>query len=119
MNVTMITGRLGRDPELRHSGDGTPWVTFSVAEGRRKEEPIWFECKAFGRMAEVIGQYGAKGRLVLVLGQMVQENFETKEGENRQAWRLVASSLEFLDPRRESAEDSVALEGGALQEAPF
>src|SRR3990170_7484285 len=113
MNVTMITGRLGRDPELRYSGDGTPWVTFSVAEGRRKEEPSWFECKAFGRMAEVIGEYGAKGRLVLVQGQMVQERFETKEGENR----LVASSLEFLDARREAAEDSAALEEGALPEA--
>jgi len=117
MNVTMITGCLGRDPELRYSGDGTPRVTFSVAEGRRKEEPTWFECKAFGRMAEVIGQYGAKGRLVLVQGQMVQEHFETKEGENRQAWRLVAWCLEFLDAHREAAEDSAALEEGALQEA--
>lgn len=119
MNVTMITGRLGRDPELRYSGDGTPWVTFWVAEGQRREEPTWFECKAFGRMAEVIGQYGAKGRLILVQGQMVQEHFETKEGESRQAWRLVATSLEFLDAPRESADDSAAVVEGTLQEAPF
>jgi len=112
-NHIFITGTFGRDPELRTSSQGAPWATFSVADGRKGEEPVWFEGKAFGRLAEVLGEYGAKGRRVLIVGKMVQEHFKTQAGEERTVMRLIASNVEFLDAppdtRRKAREDTEKL----------
>jgi single-strand DNA-binding protein len=113
-NQIIITGRIGKDPEVRHSAEGKPWSFFSVAEGRRDQEPTWFDVKCFGRLAEVMGEYGGKGRQILVAGRMVQETYE-KNGETRKAWKLIASSIEFLDSKRgkggvEAVEEAVAAE---------
>ena len=99
MNVILITGRLGKDPELRYSPEGTPWAVVSVAEGG--DEPNWFEVKCFGKTAEMLNEYGAKGRRVAVQGRMVQERYE-KDGKTRRAWRLIAGRVEFLDAPRDN-----------------
>jgi single-strand DNA-binding protein len=110
-NHIIISGRIGREPEVRHSAEGKPWAFFSVAEGRKDQEPTWFDVKCFGRTAEVIGEYGSKGRQVLVAGRMVQETYE-KDGDTRKAWKLLASSIDFLDFKRgkgvEAAEEPEA-----------
>ena len=94
MNSIIITGRLGRDPELRQSDSGTPWATVSVAEGG--DEPNWFDVKCFNRTAEILDEYGSRGRKVAIQGRMVQKSYE-KDGETRRAWRLIANRIEFLD----------------------
>jgi len=94
MNSIIITGRLGKDPELRESDSGTPWATVSVAEGG--DDPNWFDVKCFNRTAEILDEYGSKGRKVAVQGRMAQESYK-KGGETRVAWRLIASRVEFLD----------------------
>jgi single-strand DNA-binding protein len=94
VNSIIITGRLGREPELRQSDSGTPWATVSVAEGG--DEPNWFDVKCFGRTAEVLNEYGSKGRKVAIQGRMVQESYE-KDGESRKTWRLIGNRVEFLD----------------------
>ncbi len=97
MNVILITGRLGRDPEMRYSSDGTPWAVVSVAEGG--DDPNWFEIKCFDRTAEVLNEYGTKGRMVAIQGHMAQESYE-KDGKAHKAWRLIADWVEFLDARK-------------------
>jgi single-strand DNA-binding protein len=94
MNSIIITGRLGREPELRKGDSGTSWATVSVAEGG--DDPNWFDVKCFGRTAEVLDEYGSKGRKVAIQGRMVQESYE-KDGDIRKAWRLIANRIEFLD----------------------
>jgi single-strand DNA-binding protein len=94
MNSIIITGRLGREPELRKSDSGTPWAIVSVAEGG--DDPSWFDVKCFGRTAEILDEYGSKGRKVAIQGRMVQESYE-KDGETRKVWRLIATRVEFLD----------------------
>ena len=94
MNSIIITGRLGREPEMRQSDSGTNWATVSVAEGG--DEPNWFDVKCFNKTAEVLNEYGSKGRKVAVQGRMAQESYE-KDGETRKAWRLIANRIEFLD----------------------
>jgi len=78
MNSIIITGRLGRDPEIRYSPEGTAWATASVAEGG--DDPNWFDVKCFKRTAEVLNEYGSKGRKGAIQGRMVQESYE-KDGE--------------------------------------
>ena len=106
MNVIVITGRLGRDPEAKESSEGNLWATVSVAEGGG-DEPNWFDVKCFGKTAEVLNEYGAKGRKVAIQGRMVKESWE-KDGEKRSAWKLIANRIEFLDSRGDSDEESGA-----------
>jgi len=111
MNSIIITGRLGRDPEAKESSEGNLWATVSVAEGGG-DEPTWFEVKCFGKTAEVLNDYGAKGRKVAIQGRMVKESWE-KDGEKRSAWKLIANRIEFLDSRGDSDEDS------GVEDPPF
>jgi single-strand DNA-binding protein len=103
VNAIVVTDRLGRDPEARYSKDGNLWATVSVAEGRG-EEPTWFEVTCFNRTAEVLTEYGSKGRQVALRGQMAQERYEAKDGGQRKAWRLIADWVEFLDSRKNGDE---------------
>lgn len=74
----IIVGNLGRDPEMRYTGDGTPVTSFSVATNRRwtgsdgsqREETAWFRVSAWRRQAEVAAQYLSKGRQVMVEGRL-------------------------------------------------
>jgi single-stranded DNA-binding protein len=74
----IIVGNLGGDPTMRYLPDGTPVTNFSVAVNRRwnnadgtpGEETIWFRCTAWRKTAEVVNQYLAKGRQVLVEGRL-------------------------------------------------
>jgi single-strand DNA-binding protein len=52
--------------------------------------------KCFKRKAEVLNEYGSKGRKVAIQGRMVHESYE-KDGETRKAWRLIVNRIEFLD----------------------
>jgi single-strand DNA-binding protein len=103
VNIIVITGRLGRDPETKRSPEGNLWACVPVAEGG--DDPNWFDVRAFGRTAERLYQYGSKGRLVGILGRMVQDQYATRNGEKRTTWWLLASRIEFLDSRGNSSDD--------------
>jgi len=68
-NKIMIIGYLGRDPELRHTPQGTPVCDFSLATTERRKDrsggiqevTTWFRVSLFGRQAEVASQYLTKG----------------------------------------------------------
>ena len=96
MNIIVISGRLGKDPEAQVGPQGNLWCSVPVAEGGN--EPNWFDVRAFGMAAELLQRYGRRGRRVAVQGRMVQDRDEAG-GDRRSAWRLLASRIEFLDSR--------------------
>jgi single-strand DNA-binding protein len=118
--VTLV-GRVGREPELRFTQDGTPVCNFSLAtseswtgqDGQKHTETTWWKVTVWRRMAEVVNQYLSKGREVLVIGRVggdkvEGQNGETKivphtwltdEGEPRAQFELAASSVKFLGGR--------------------
>lgn len=90
MNLNQVTliGRLTRDPEQKALPNGTAVANFSVATSRtwkdaktneKKEETEFHNCVAFGRTAEVIGQYLKKGQLVNVVGRLQTRSWEDKD----------------------------------------
>lgn len=97
LNHAMMTGNLGRDPELRHVGDNsTPLVTFSLAcKNWRKDEPDWIDCKAWGKTAEIMAQHLGKGDKIAVVGRLEQERWMTEGGDNRSKIVLVVESFDF------------------------
>ena len=107
VNKIHIIGHLGRDPEMAYKGaEGELAVTkVSAAVNRsRGEGTDWFNLVAFGKTAEFLNSYGAKGRKVYVEGRMQQNRWEDADGQTRTAWDLVVEQVEFLDPRAAAGE---------------
>ena len=83
MNNHIIHGRLVRDPELtpRKNSDSSDRVNFTVAVDRRYgDETDFFDCVAFGKTAELIDKWLAKGREVIVWGEGQIHSYEDKNG---------------------------------------
>jgi single-strand DNA-binding protein len=104
----VIVGRLGRDPEMRYTPDGTPVTSFSVATDRRwtdssgqqQERTVWFRVTAWRRLAETCSQYLSKGRLVLVEGELTEPRpFQGRDGEWRAGLDVTANVVRFLGGR--------------------
>ncbi len=101
---TVIAGRLGNDPELRYTGDGTPVVNFSVAvskrwtdkEGETQERTTWFRVTAWRKLAEVCANYLSKGRMVLVDGEVSASAWFNRDGDPVATLELTARNVKFL-----------------------
>lgn len=71
LNMCSFIGRLGADPETRYAASGDPVCSFRIAVGwktKEKEGAEWVSITAFGKLAEICGQYLAKGSQVFVSG---------------------------------------------------
>ena len=93
-------GRLTKNPELRFTNGGKAIAQFNVVTARRykdgdqwqeKDVSFW-DCTAFGEMAENICENLHKGDAVLVTGEMRQESWE-KDGKKNYAWRVLVSDV--------------------------
>lgn len=103
MNRVVLIGRLVRDPELKYTpGTGTAVATFSIAVDRRfskngQKEADFIRIVAWGKTAELVAQYMSKGRKIGVSGRIQTNSYETKDGEKRTSFDVVAEEVEFLD----------------------
>lgn len=109
-NVTLI-GRLTRDPEVRYSDTGTAVGRFSLAIDRGKDKKgedrgaDFPSVVCFGKTAELVEKYVAKGRLVGVTGRLQTGSYE-KDGHKVYTTDVVADRIEFLDWGDKSDVDS-------------
>lgn len=107
MNLVILTGRLTRDPELKFGQSGKAYSRFSLAVDRpfQKGEADFINCVAFGKTAELIGEYLRKGRKVGVQGRMQMNRYEVN-GEKRTSYDVLVDTVEFLESKAGSSEDS-------------
>lgn len=111
---TLIVGNLGRDPETRYLPSGEAVCNFSVAvteswkskDGEKKENTTWYRVNAFGKLAEICGQYLKKGASVLVEGKMQCREWDNKEGVKQYSWELRADSMQMLGGKDAGGNDS-------------
>ena len=104
INTVTIVGNLGQDPEIRYTASGIPVAGFTVAvnevykgkDGQKVKKVHWFRVSAFQRLAEVIGEYCAKGSKVGVRGQLQQRTWQDSEGLNHSLVEIRARELELL-----------------------
>ena len=104
MNNVTLVGNLGRDPEVRFTGNGTAVCTLNVATSERIKKDgawvphtEWHSVVVWGKSAENCGQYLAKGRKVGVIGKLRTRSWE-KDGVKRYSTEVVADNVEFLSP---------------------
>ncbi len=105
VNKVILIGFLGDAPEVRFSQQGKPVGTFSLAvnekwkdtEGAPRERVEWFRIVCFGRLAEVCGEFLAKGRHVYLEGRLQTRKWSDREGDKRTTVEVVANQMRILD----------------------
>ena len=96
MNICIITGHLGADPESKYTQDGMLVVSFSLAFKSSKEKTGWIKTVCFNKTAELAEKYLHKGAKLAVTGMIDQDKWTTDRGENKTVIKLIANSIEFI-----------------------
>jgi single-strand DNA-binding protein len=104
LNKVLLVGRLGKDPEVRYTNDGTPVATFTMAtsetykdkSGTKQERTEWHNIVVWRKLAEIAGEYLKKGRLVYIEGRIQSREYEGKDGVKRRAYEIVASDMKMF-----------------------
>ena len=106
MNRVLVMGRLTKDPELRHTGNGIAVASFSIAVDRdhsTKEDGTkdtdFFDVVAWRSTAEFAEKYLTKGRMIGVDGRLQSRTYEDKDGNKRKAVEIVADRIYFADSK--------------------
>jgi single-strand DNA-binding protein len=112
INRVVLTGNLTRDPELRSFGNGPSICHLGIAvNGRRKnnqtgqweDKANYFRVTVFGAQGENCAQYLKKGRPVAIDGRLDWRQWETPEGQKREAIDIIAETVQFLGSREDTA----------------
>ncbi|HEY1012997.1 MAG TPA: single-stranded DNA-binding protein, partial [Herpetosiphonaceae bacterium] len=112
LNKVQLTGRLGADPEMRFTPQGSAVTTFRVAsnrswkttDGETKEDTEWFSIVAWNKLAEICNQYLTKGSRVYIEGRCQTRSWEdTSTGQTRYKTEVIANDMIILDGRRDGA----------------
>ena len=108
VNKVLLIGRLGRDPEVRYTPDGTAIANFSIATseewkdkntGEKQQRTEWHRIVAFRRLGEICGEYLSKGRQVYIEGRLQTRDWQDKDGNKRYTTEIVASQMQMLGSR--------------------
>lgn len=102
INKAMIYGNLTRDPEKRALPSGQAVCSFAVAtnrtytdkDGKKQEQTEYHDIVAFGKLADVMGQWLKKGRPVYIEGRMQTRSWE-QDGVKRYRTEIVADTFQF------------------------
>lgn len=100
MNLTVLTGNIATDIELRAVGDTVVTsINLAVKDNFKKDTTHFIRVEAWGKTAELLNQYCAKGSKIGVEGSLKVDKFKDKEGNNREVTKVNASRIEFLDSK--------------------
>ena len=122
INKVILIGNLGADPEVRYAQSGTAVANFRIAttetwrkaDGEREELTEWHRIVAFGKLAEICGQYLSKGMRVYIEGRLQTRKWEDRDGNQRFTTEIVAREMKMLSPRTGGGQQQQQLE-----EPPF
>jgi len=104
LNKVILIGRVGKDPAVKFIPSGSACAQFSLAttetwkdkDGSKQERTDWHQIVAWGKLAEIIGEYITKGSLICIVGKVNYRSYETKEGEKKFLTEIVANEMKML-----------------------
>lgn len=106
MAIITILGRLGRDPETRHTAQGKAVVSFSLAVddgfGENKHT-TWFRCQAWEKTGEGIAKHFAKGDPILVVGNPISREWTDNSGQKHAVLEINVQRWSFAGAKRDTA----------------
>jgi len=97
MNLMVLHGKLGNDPELKYTAPGTPVCKFSLATNEyinKVKTTVWHRIVAWGKMAETSSKYLKKGSEIVLYGRLSYNEW-TKDGVKRKDAEIVMFSMDF------------------------
>lgn len=107
----ICVGNLCNDPQVKYLEDKKAIAEFSIAinegwfdkaENQRKESVLFLNCVAFGRTAEVAGEFCKKGSPILVHGRLKEDRWTDKEtGQQRSKMKVVCDSIKLLGSKND------------------
>jgi single-strand DNA-binding protein len=104
VNKVLLIGRLGSDPEVRHTGGGAAVANFSLAtneswndkNGQKQERTEWHRVVVWGKLAQLCGEYLSKGRQAYVEGRLQTRQWQDKDGQTKYTTEIIATTIQFL-----------------------
>src|SRR3990172_4875236 len=118
VNKVILIGNLGRDPEIRYTTSGQAVANFTIAttevrpnkSGEKDEFTEWHRIVAWGKLAEICGQYLSKGRQVYIEGRIETRDWNDRDGQKRSTTEVIAENMVMLGGRGEEAPPPPAAE---------
>jgi len=110
LNMWQGIGRLGKDPEIRYTQSGSAVASLSIAcgeswkdktTGEKKESTEWVNLTAFGKLAEIIGEYLKKGNQIYVSGKLKTEKYTDKSGVEKYSTKVIIDQMQMLGGREQ------------------
>jgi single-strand DNA-binding protein len=124
LNKVMLIGNLGKDPEVRYTASGTAVASFSLAtsekfknkNGEWEEKTEWHNITLWARLAEIAGEYLAKGKTVYIEGRLQTRKWQDRDGRDRYTTEIVGEKMQMLSAKGEVSRPAGTRAEG--QEAP-
>ena len=115
MNIAILSGNIGQDPETRRTQGGTSVTSLTLATsrnwkdeaGERKQQTEWHRITVFGKNGENVAKYCKKGSKVSVQGRIHYSEYTDRDGNKRQATEIVADEVYFLDSAKKGEPTTV------------
>lgn len=109
INKAILVGNLGADPEIRYTPSGMAVANFRIAtsetftkDGQKETKTEWHRIVAFGKLAEICGEYLAKGKQVYIEGKIQTRKWTDKEGNDKYTTEILANQMQMLGGRDSS-----------------
>ena len=114
VNRALILGRVGKDPELNQTKNGTMVCKFSIAtankwtaqDGTKQESTTWHNIVAWGKQATAIGEFVVKGQELFVEGRIENRSYDDKDGNKRYISEIVLTSFSFVGSKADNAKSN-------------
>jgi single-strand DNA-binding protein len=118
MNLVILIGRLGKEPDVKYLQSGTMVSSFSIAtsdsykdkSGEKVEKTEWHNITAFGKLAEICGNYLKKGSKVFCMGRSETQSWENKEGVKQYKTVVILEKMEMLDGKKQETGNAAPLD---------
>ncbi len=113
INKVILVGRLGQDPEVRYTPDGTAVANFSMATsqewkdkntGEKRQKVEWHRVVAYRRLAEICAEYLTKGKQVFISGKLQTRQWD-KDGSTRYTTEIIADKMQMLGSRTQAQQE--------------
>jgi len=129
LNKAFILGNLTRDPEIRTTPSGQSVVNFTVAtnriwndnEGQKQQKTEFHNIVAWGKLAEICGQYLTKGRLVFIEGRLETRTWQDQNGNKHYKTEIIAENMQ-MGPKLQKNDSIITAQNdnsnGTIEEIP-
>jgi len=115
INKVILVGNIGADPTIRYMPSGDAVASIAVATtnkwkdkatGEQREAVEWHKISAFGKLAEIMGQYLKKGSQVYIEGKLKTRKYTDKDGVEKYSTDIVADVMQMLGGKPDQSDQS-------------